>query len=127
MVKDLLSRRWRADRDRRRLSDAISRLPLPTRRAMLVAIADDELIAGAYTDRRGRLCPLLAAHRRGGRASVSEFAHAWDRFTRARRPRRATVRELQLLATLLQEHTDTGTREIPKTSRDEHREIAPVT
>ena len=31
---------------------------------MLVAIADDELIAGAYTDRRGRLCPLLAAHRR---------------------------------------------------------------
>ena len=58
----------------------------------------DRVIVGAYTDRDGGVCPMLAAHRRGGRTNFLSFARAWDRFTRApRRARRATRRELSIL------------------------------
>ena len=40
---------------------------------------------------------MLAAHRCGGRTSFVSFAHAWDRFAKARRARRATPRELRVL------------------------------
>jgi hypothetical protein len=70
---------------------------------MLVAVQDDELIVGAYTDRRGRICPMLAAHRRGARTDVGTFPRAWDAFGRARRPRLATPRELEILKALLEE------------------------
>ena len=70
---------------------------------MLDALADDELILGAYTDRRGRTCPMLAAHRRGARIDVGDFPRAWDAFGRARRPRLATARELEILRALLEE------------------------
>ena len=70
---------------------------------MLSAIEGDELIVGAYTDRRGRVCPMLAAHRRGARTDVGAFPRAWDRFARARRPRLATERELEILRALLEE------------------------
>jgi hypothetical protein len=93
-------------RGRRRaqaLSRAISELPTGTRRAMLEAAETEELIIGAYTDRRGRMCPMLAAHRRGGRAQVGTFPRAWDSFGRAHRPRVATERELEILKALLQE------------------------
>jgi len=43
------------------------------------------------------VCPMLAAHRCGGRTSFVSFAHAWDRFANARRARRATPRELRVL------------------------------
>jgi hypothetical protein len=76
---------------------AIDCLPRRTRFAMLEGIAANEIIVGAYTDRLGGVCPMLAAHRCGGRTNFISFARAWDRFARVRRPRKATERELQIL------------------------------
>jgi hypothetical protein len=76
---------------------AIDCLPVRTRRAMLDGIRSSEIIVGAYADRAGGVCPMLAAHRCGGRTSMVSFAHAWDRFAGARRARRATARELRIL------------------------------
>jgi hypothetical protein len=70
---------------------------------MLDAVQSDDLIVGAYTDRAGRVCPMLAAHRRGARTCVGTFPRAWDSFARASRPRPASERELQILTALLQE------------------------
>ncbi len=70
---------------------------------MLEALETDELIVGAYTDRHGRMCPMLAAHRRGVRSGVGAFPPAWDSFARAARPRLATQRELEILRALLEE------------------------
>jgi hypothetical protein len=77
---------------------AIDRLPLRTRAAMLAGIRDNEIIVAAYSDRAGGVCPMLAAHRCGGRTNSVSFARAWDRFAGARRARRATPDELALLA-----------------------------
>lgn len=77
---------------------------------MLEALDDDVLIIGAYTDRRGRTCPMLAAHRRGARIDVGDFPRAWDTFGRARRARAATARELEILRALLQESIGDDTR-----------------
>lgn len=52
----------------------------------------ERIIVGAYTDGHGGVCPMLAAHRRGGRTNFLSFAHAWDRFTRAGRHARAATR-----------------------------------
>jgi hypothetical protein len=76
---------------------AIDCLPLRTREAMLAGIRSHEIIVGAYSDRAGGVCPMLAAHRCGGRTSFISFARAWDRFTRAKRARTATARELSAL------------------------------
>jgi hypothetical protein len=76
---------------------AIDCLPLRTREAMLKGIRSHEIIVGAYSDRTGSVCPMLAAHRCGGRTSFVSFARAWDRFAHARRARRATARELRAL------------------------------
>jgi hypothetical protein len=85
------------------LRRAIDCLPVRTRVAMLEGVRGNEIIAGAYTDRRGGVCPMLAAHRCGGRTDFLSFARAWDRFTRARgRARRATVREVRVLTTHLE-------------------------
>ena len=92
------------------LRRAIDCLPVQTRAAMLEGIRSHEIIVGAYTSRDGGVCPMLAAHRCGGRTSLISFAHAWDRFTHAKgRARRATERELRILtahleASLLNEH-----------------------
>jgi hypothetical protein len=68
-------------------------LPLATRQAMLDGVrASERIIAGAYTDAHGGVCPMLAAHRRGGRTNFLSFARAWDRFTRAGRHARAATR-----------------------------------
>jgi hypothetical protein len=93
----------RARRQAQALTSAVRELPVKARHAMLAAIEGDELIVGAYTDRRGRVCPMLAAHRRGARTDVGSFPRAWDAFGRARRPRAATRRELEVLKALLQE------------------------
>jgi hypothetical protein len=79
-------------------------LPIPTREAMLEGIQNHErIIAGAYVDGEGGLCPMLAAHQCGGRTSFLPFAKAWDRFTRAgRHARLATRRELDILVGQLQ-------------------------
>jgi hypothetical protein len=76
---------------------AIDCLPVRTRRAMLEGIRTNEIIVGAYADRAGGVCPMLAAHRCGGRTSFISFARAWDRFAGSRKARRATVRELRIL------------------------------
>jgi hypothetical protein len=68
---------------------------------MLEGIRTRPIIAGAYTDNRGGICPMLAAHRGGGRTSLLSFARSWDAFARAKRARRATRRELRVLEDLL--------------------------
>jgi hypothetical protein len=82
---------------------AIDCLPRRTREAMLDGVRANEIIVGAYTDRDGGICPMLAAHRNGGRTSFISFAKAWDAFARVRRgPRRATEREVRILTTMLE-------------------------
>src|SRR5213075_199285 len=77
-------------------------LPEHTRTAMLEGIESNQIIVGAYTDDQGRVCPMLAAHRNGGRTSLASFARAWDRYTSARRPRPATEREVRTLRAMLE-------------------------
>ncbi len=79
------------------LRRAIDSLPLGTREAMLRGVRTNEIVVGAYTDRDGGVCPMLAAHRNGERTSFMSFARAWDRFSGARRARRATRREVRVL------------------------------
>jgi hypothetical protein len=82
---------------------------------MLRGVETNPIIVGAYTDGDGGVCPMLAAHRNGGRTSFASFADAWDAFTGAgRRPRRANRRELRALRTylemsLLEDDTRIGT------------------
>jgi hypothetical protein len=85
-----------------RLRTTVELLPRHTREAMLRGIATNYIVVGAYTDRDGGVCPMLAAHRNGGRTNFASFAQAWDDFTRARRPRRATRREVRALRTYLE-------------------------
>jgi hypothetical protein len=64
---------------------------------MLRGIQANRVIVGAYTDKRGGVCPMLAAHRNGGRTDFGTFARAWDEFTSAKKPRRASPREVRTL------------------------------
>ena len=72
---------------------------------MLDGITRNEIIVGAYTHEDG-ICPMLAAHRAGGRTNFIAFAKAWDRFAfgngKRGRARRATERELLILRTHLE-------------------------
>jgi hypothetical protein len=90
------------------LRRAIESLPHHTRVAMLEGIASNSIIAGAYATGDG-VCPMLAAHRAGGRTNAIAFAKAWDRvaFRNARRARdtrarRASERELLILRSHLE-------------------------
>jgi hypothetical protein len=86
----------------RELRLAIECLPVGTREAMLDGVlGSPRIIVGAYTDGEGGVCPMLAAHRRGGRTCFLSFARSWDRFTHARRRRAATPHELSTLVALL--------------------------
>ena len=84
---------------------AIHSLPRTTRVAMLQGMATNDIIVGAYTDSNG-ICPMLAAHRNGGRTNLISFAKAWDRFafsgSRVTKPRPATARELLVLRSHLE-------------------------
>jgi hypothetical protein len=96
-----MRRRDRNPAERLRL--AVHALPRATREAMLRGVAANPIIVGAYVDRdSGGICPMLAAHRNGGRTSLASFARAWDRYTGAKRPRLATRRELGTLRSLLE-------------------------
>lgn len=102
------------------LRRAIDCLPVETREAMLAGVSDPgrPILVGAYTDGEGGACPMLAAHRRGGRTDFLAFACAWDRFAGvSSRPRRATRRELGVLiahleASLLEDAAPDLTRAI---------------
>jgi hypothetical protein len=83
------------------LERAIQSLPADTRAAMLTGIRSNPIVCGAYTDGRGGICPMLAAHRNGGRVTLLAFARSWDAFTNAKRVRKATARELRTLERLL--------------------------
>jgi hypothetical protein len=89
------------------LRDAVQCLPRATRIAMLEGLDGGPIIAGAYTSDDG-VCPMLAAHRAGGRCSAAFFADAWDRFAfrdeRGRRgvARRVDQRELRILRSHLE-------------------------
>ena len=84
-----------------RLRGAVDMLPEETKRAMLQGIEDETIVIGAYT-LDGGICPMLAAHRRGGRTDFATFARAWDRYTDADKPRMATERELRTLKVMLE-------------------------
>jgi hypothetical protein len=78
-------------------------MPLETREAMLDAVQRNSIIVGAYTGPDGGICPMLAAHRNGGRTSFAAFARAWDRYTGAvEGARPASERELRTLITMLE-------------------------
>ena len=68
---------------------------------MLEGLDSGEVITGGYVDGDGGQCPMLAAHRNGGRADegTDTFARAWDEFTGTPtgQPRKATEREVSLL------------------------------
>src|SRR5437764_14363292 len=87
------------------LSRSIDCLPTRTKRAMLQGIDTNPIIVGAYSTRDG-ICPMLAAHRAGGRTDLIAFARAWDRVAlggrRRAKPRRATERELLILRSHLE-------------------------
>ena len=81
---------------------------------MLEGVRANTIVVGAYTDGHGGICPMLAAHRNGGRTSFLSFARAWDAFARADEVRRATPRELRVLEGLLTQSLE----EVPDGSTD---------
>ncbi len=96
---------------------------------MLEGIRTNEIIVGAYTHDEG-ICPMLAAHRAGGRTNFISFARAWDRFafansSRQRRARRATERELLILTSHLEASllADEGPAPDLAEAIAEHREL----
>jgi hypothetical protein len=79
----------------------VDMLPIETKRAMLVGLENETIVTGAYTH-EGGICPMLAAHRRGGRTDRESFAVCWDRYTGADRGRAASEREVRTLRTMLE-------------------------
>jgi hypothetical protein len=117
----------RSRRDAREdLRLAVRCLPQHTRAAMLEGVRHNEIIVGAYTDRKGGVCPMLAAHRCGGRTDFLAFAHSWDRFTNARRARLATPREIQTLVSYLEASIleDEGGSDDLRSAITEHQALA---
>jgi hypothetical protein len=92
-----------------RLRSAVDALPDTTKEAMLRGIEGNRIIVGAYVDpSSGGICPMLAAHRNGGRTSLASFADAWDCYTGAKRPRLARRREVATLVSLLRTSLSEG-------------------
>jgi hypothetical protein len=104
---------------------AIDCLPVATREAMLDGVRwNARIIVGAYVDERGGVCPMLAAHRRGGRTDFLSFAKSWDRFTRAGgRARPATMRELAILTAQLEDSLAGASGLELDRAISEHREL----
>src|SRR5262245_6593114 len=87
-----------------RLRNAVYAMPAKTKAAMLRGIRSNRVIVGAYVDKRGGVCPMLAAHRNGGRTNFGTFARAWDAYTGAesRKPPRRPRREVRTLGGYLE-------------------------
>jgi hypothetical protein len=116
----------------RDLESAIEQLSFKTRSAMLEAVRcpATRIIAGEYAGPGGGVCPLLAAHRRGGRAhdestASSPFAAAWDRFTATPTgaPRVVGARERGVLEAMLARSLERERRPRPG-DLDRSRELA---
>ena len=108
-----------------RLRLAIDCLPVATREAMLEGVrASERIIAGAYVDKEGGVCPMLAAHRRGTRTDFLSFARSWDRFMRSKSgARAATRREVAILVAHLEDSiASAGGLELDA-AISEHREL----
>src|ERR1700730_1009187 len=108
-----------------RLRLAIECLPGPTQKAMLAAVQSNQrIIGGSYVDGDGGVCPMLAAHRGGGRTDFLSFAKSWDRFTRANgKAQAATPREVRILTAQLEASLmDTTGMELDQ-AISEHREL----
>ncbi len=123
--------RRKARNPAQRLRTAVDSMPRRTRIAMLTGIDDNRIAVGTYKDRDSdAICPMLAAHRNGGRTSLASFARSWDRFTNARRPRLATEREVRTLRSyiemsLLRDETgDDSVAALASGIRAERREAA---
>ncbi len=110
-----------------RLRLAIDCMPVATREAMLHGIQSNErILVGAYVDEHGGVCPMLAAHRCGGRTDFLSFAKSWDRFAReGARRREATPREVRILIAQLQDSLagDTGL-ELDRAIAEHHALVA---
>ncbi len=108
-----------------RLRVAIDCLPVRTREAMLAGVrANERIIAGAYVDGEGGVCPMLAAHRCGGRTDLLSFAKSWDRFTRTKRgSRAATEREVRILTAQLEDSLMSSSGLDLDVAIREHREL----
>jgi hypothetical protein len=104
---------------------AIDCMPVATREAMLAGVRSSaRIIVGAYVDGQGGECPMLAAHRRGGRTDFLSFAKSWDRFTRAQgKTRQATEREVGILTAQLEDSlADASGLELDRAIK-EHRQL----
>jgi len=104
---------------------AIDCMPIATREAMLEGLLKNErIIVGAYVDDQGGVCPMLAAHRSGGRTDFLSFAKSWDRFAHAAgKSRRATERELRILICHLEDSLEeSGGMELDRAIA-EHRQL----
>jgi hypothetical protein len=103
---------------------AIDCMPVATREAMLRGVRGNErILVGAYVDQHGGVCPMLAAHRCGGRTDFLSFAKSWDRFARARGQRAATDREIAILLRQLEDSLrDADGLELDRAIA-EHREL----
>jgi len=111
-----------------RLRTAVEAMPRQSREAMLRGIEANTIIVGAYTDRdSGGICPMLAAHRNGGRTDLSSFARSWDRYTDAEEPRPATPREIRTLVALLEGSLvdDVDLRSVERPNRPRAATVAP--
>jgi len=108
-----------------RLRLAIDCLPVATREAMLAGVRGNaRIIGGAYVDSEGGVCPMLAAHRGGGRTDFLSFAKSWDRFTRASgKAQAATEREVRILITQLEASLMDATGTELDQAISEHREL----
>jgi len=104
---------------------AIDCMPVATRQAMLEGVRlHERIIVGAYVDAHGGVCPMLAAHRCGGRTDFLSFAKSWDRFARARgKPRAASARELAILVTQLECSLASATHVELDVAISEHRAL----
>lgn len=104
---------------------AIDCMPVTTREAMLHGVTTYErIIVGAYVDEYGGVCPMLAAHRCGGRTDFLSFAKSWDRFARAGGARRrATERELRILIAQLEDSLECSNGLELDRAIAEHREL----
>jgi hypothetical protein len=91
-----------------RLRFAVESLPPETQRAMLKGIRENRIVTGANTDRRGGMCPMLAADRNAFAVTplAEIFATAWDHYTGTTfvnvTRRAASARDLTVLQSMLE-------------------------